>query len=442
MAARPPSRPGPTSPTAAAVIAVAVFLASWVAVHVGFYARGQIVDTPVYQRYGDAMVAGRVPYRDFAVEYPPAALPVFGLPSLLGGRGDLDAYERAFGALMFACGALAVALVALARARDGAGPVRLAVALAPAALAPVALGSVVVSRYDLWPVALTASAVVALAAERLRLGFAVLGLAAAAKIYPAALLPVACVWAWRRGGRRRALTGLALCGGVVATVVVPFAALSPQGVERSLAAQLGRPLQIESLGASLLLAAHQTCGLDLVVLSTHGSQNLAGRAAGVTAAVQSGVQALALAWVWVWFARGPAERSRLHRALALSIAVFVAFGKVLSPQFLLWLVPVVPLVRGRRGLVAGALLLLALVLTQLWFPLRYWDLALRLDATPSWLVLARNLVLVALVAALAWPGGDAPASQPGYGSLGRRWRGLRRRSRPPRPPGARRRSPA
>jgi hypothetical protein len=49
---------------------------------------------------------------------------------------------------------------------------------------------------------------------------------------------------------------------------------------------------------------------------------------------------------------------------------------------------------------ASALLALALLLTQLWFPIRYWDLARRLEAFPSALVLARDLVLVALLAVL------------------------------------------
>ena len=65
--------------------------------------------------------------------------------------------------------------------------------------------------------------------------------------------------------------------------------------------------------------------------------------------------------------------------------------------------PLVPLVRGRRGLTATGLLAAALVLTQLWFPYRYWDLALHFDPTASWLVLARDLVLVALLAVLSWP---------------------------------------
>jgi hypothetical protein len=85
--------------------------------------------------------------------------------------------------------------------------------------------------------------------------------------------------------------------------------------------------------------------------------------------------------------------------------VFVAFGKVLSPQFLVWLIPLVPLVAGRRGVAAAGLLGAALVLTQVWFPFRYWDFADTFDPTVSVLVLARDLVLVGLVALLVWPAG-------------------------------------
>ena len=53
---------------------------------------------------------------------------------------------------------------------------------------------------------------------------------------------------------------------------------------------------------------------------------------------------------------------------AAAVVAFVALGKVLSPQFLIWLAPLVPLVAGRRGLRASVLLVVALVLTQLWFP--------------------------------------------------------------------------
>ena len=142
--------------------------------------------------------------------------------------------------------------------------------------------------------------------------------------------------------------------------------------------------------------------------SSHGSQNLAGSAPNVLAAAQSLLQAAALVTVWVLFARGPARRDRLVLASAAALVAFIVLGKVLSPQFLIWLIPLVPLIgigsdSHRRGLTALALFAAALVLTQLWFPYRYWQLALNLGALESWLVLARDLVLVALLLVLLLP---------------------------------------
>jgi hypothetical protein len=73
---------------------------------------------------------------------------------------------------------------------------------------------------------------------------------------------------------------------------------------------------------------------------------------------------------------------------------------VLSPQYLIWLVPFVFLVRGARGVLAGGLLFLALGLTQTWFPVHYWSLALDHASPWSWYLLARDLALVALAGVL------------------------------------------
>ncbi|TMK33623.1 MAG: hypothetical protein E6G64_03610 [Actinobacteria bacterium] len=78
---------------------------------------------------------------------------------------------------------------------------------------------------------------------------------------------------------------------------------------------------------------------------------------------------------------------------------------------MIWLIPIVPLVRGRRGVLASGLLAVALVLTQLWFPFHYWDLARHLDAGPSWLLLARDALLVALAVVLALPSAAERAAQ-------------------------------
>jgi hypothetical protein len=199
---------------------------------------------------------------------------------------------------------------------------------------------------------------------------------------------------------------------------LPFVALSPHGVWHSVTTQTSRPLQIETLGAGVLLVGHVVGGLGITMQSSHGSQNLAGRGPDALATVQTVLQAAALIVTWIWFGRGPATRERLVRASAAAVCGFIAFGKVLSPQFLIWLVPLVPLVRGRRGLAAGALLAAALVLTQLWFPFRYWDLVLHFRTFPSWLVLLRGFALVALFAVLSWPFGPRPRDSPSAGPNG------------------------
>jgi glycosyl transferase family 87 len=386
----------------AGLLALAVFGGVWALLHQGFYKRGQIVDTPVYQRYGEAMENGQVPYLDFSVEYPPAALPVFLLPAI-GDHHDANTYRWNFEALMVVCGLLAIAGMTIALGALRAGPERLFAALAFGTLAPLALGSVILTRFDLWPTALLVLGLAAVLAERRRLGLGVLGLAASAKIFPAVAVPLALTYIWRRRGRREALVCAGIFAGVVALCFLPFVRLSPGGVWDSLYRQADRPLQIESLGSSFLLVAHQLGAWTVHLNLSHGSQNQGGSLAGVLAGVESVLQAVVVIGLWIAFARGPAEPERLVRYTAATVAAFIAFGKVLSPQFLIWLIPLVPLVRGRRGVAASAVLAVALVLTQLWFPNRYWRLALQQDAISSWLVFARDLVLLLLVFVLAIP---------------------------------------
>jgi hypothetical protein len=398
IARREPSSPraDPLRIATAAVAGIALFALSWELLHAGPYDDTAIVDTPVYQAYGDAMEAGRVPYRDFELEYPPGALPVFLLPSLAGGEDD---YVALFEALMLVCGAVAVTFVPVGLAAAGATGRTIAVGTAAAALAPLLLGSVILSRFDLWPAALTTGALAALAAGRERLGHGVLAAAVAAKLYPLVLLPLALLYVARRRGGREALACLAVFVAVIAAIVGPFLALSPDGVLASIERQTGRPLQLESLGAGVLLAAHRLGLYEATVVSSHGSQNLAGPLPDALATVHTLVQALAVAAVWVAFARAPRSPAGLLVAAAAAVTAFVAFGKVLSPQFLVWLLPLVPL--AFIGVGAGTVLLFAasLALTQLWFPSRYWDIV-ALEPV-AWLVVCRDAVLVALFFALA-----------------------------------------
>jgi hypothetical protein len=114
--------------------------------------------------------------------------------------------------------------------------------------------------------------------------------------------------------------------------------------------------------------------------------------------VETALQLVALVVVWLLFARGRPDRERLLVASTATVVAFIAFGKVLSPQFLIWLLPLVPLIGGSAGIAAYWVFAGALVTTQLWFPHRYWDVVALEPA--GWLVLVRDLLLVALLAVL------------------------------------------
>jgi len=402
-----------------ALLASAAFVAAAVAVTVAWQLLGHaITDIPLYRTYGERISGGLVPYRDFAFEYPPGALPALVLPALV--TESLTAYRVVFAAEMAVVGAVGVLLLAEGLRGLGRTGTDRRLVLATVALVPLLLGGVILSRFDLLPAALVALALALLLTGRLRAGALVVGLGIAVKLYPVLLVPLLAIAAWRKGGRRELgiVVGLAALPPLLA--YLPFAVLAPDGVLDSIGRQLGRPLQIESFGSGVLLALHHAFGLSLGWASGSGSQNLTGTGPDVVAGLQAIGQVVAVALVWASFARGPATPERLVRHAAAAVVAFVALSKVLSPQFLVWLVLLVPLVGGPRSRAALWLAVLACALTAAWFPVRYWELVREFDPLASWLVLARGMTLLALLAVLTWPATErararsrSPAPSPG-----------------------------
>ena len=76
-----------------------------------------ISDVPVYERYGDAIERGQVPYRDFTLEYPPGALAVFAVPALVADSPR--SYARAFALEMVLLGLVVLAGCYAALRRSG-----------------------------------------------------------------------------------------------------------------------------------------------------------------------------------------------------------------------------------------------------------------------------------------------------------------------------------
>jgi hypothetical protein len=377
-------------------LATPVFLAACAVPDGGLFRAERYRDVHLYGVYADGLFRGDLPYRDVFVEYPPGAFAVFLPPAALPA-GD---YNFAFKSLMALCGLAALFAVVLALITLGVRGRRLYAAAALFALSPIAVGPISLNTYDLWPAALTVGALAALLRRRELLAFGLLGLAVPAKLYPIILVPPAVAYAWALFGRRRAAMALLLLAAVSAAVVLPFAVLAPGGLWDSFHAQSSRGLQIESLGAALLLGAHRLGLYDATVVrgaTGAASRDLAGSLPDALATVLSLLQAAAVVTVWAVYARARRDPERLAIAFAAATAGFLVFNRFVSPQYLVWLIPLVLLVPGRAGLGAVALLAASLVLGQIWF-FHYHDV-FALEGI-VWLVVARDLALLALYALL------------------------------------------
>ena len=369
---------------------------------VGFYDEGGITDIPTYEEAYEHIADGEVPYADFSLEYPPLAAGLFWLAGVIPGP-----YAAGFSALMLIC-LCATALGVLALARTlGLDQRRQLLASAAVAASPLLLGNLLETRFDLALAALLAWTLWAAAAGRFRLMWGLLAAATLLKLVPLALVPVLLIWQRHRTGIRAAFAGLAGCLAAVAIVAAPFVAASPSGTWDLVQYHLDRPLQIEATGAAYLLGLHALADIPITVENSFGSQGLDGTGPAVIAGISTAVLIVligAIAWtLWIGLrrARPPGDARLLVAASAATIVSLLVAGKVLSPQFLVWLLPVAFLVAGRYGSTAYAVAAAAMLLTLSYFPDRYWDLV-ALEPLPIALLVLRDTALIALLAA-CWP---------------------------------------
>ncbi len=389
-----------------------------------------VTDLFLYRSYADLFLDGSLPYRDVAFEYPPLAAPLLGLPALLGS-GD-DAYRLAFAALALVLAAGLVALVGALARRTGGDPRR---AMLAAAAAPLLTGAMLRTHFDLAPVALTLGALLLLVSNRPRAGLAVLGAGVMTKGFPVVVLPVAVTWLAAHGRRREAVEGGAAMALVVIAIAGVAVALSPSGAADAVTYHLDRPVQVESAPALALLALDGLGVGRADVVHSHRSEGVEHPASAAVAALFTALLIGAVALMVAGTARpsstadagdGSDARVLVLGSLA-AVTAFATFGKVLSPQFLIWVVPLAALAFAWRMPALAAAATAAIALTLVEFPAHYADVVAR-EPAALWLVAARNAAL-ALAVALA-SRAVLISGAPARGSARSRWR-VRRG--PPRP---------
>jgi hypothetical protein len=352
-----------------------------------------------------------VPYRDYLVEYPPGFF-LWTLPLAALAR-EPDGFAALF------CGAMAALLTgALLLCRRLASKMGADEAASQAALPAFAagalalLGVVSTHRLDAAVSLLVCASAWAAVERRAALSGAALGLAVATKLVPALIAPLLLVYlvldARSRGqdGRPGALSFSLALGLTALAVCAPLLALAGGPAADLLRYHALRPPQVESTAAALVGVAHAFAPSIATASYTFGSINLDGPAAAMLSRLSAGLgalavlAALAMSVVRLRRAGSPQERTgALVDGLAGLLLAFMAFSKVLSPQYLVWLLPLAVLSALRRRGAALALLLAAFGLTQIIYPFSQGALA-RLEVWPYALVLARNGLLMALAAVL------------------------------------------
>jgi hypothetical protein len=194
-------------------------------------------------------------------------------------------------------------------------------------------------RFDLVPSALTLIAGMCGVRKHWTWAFAFLALATVFKLYPLVLLVPFLIaqqqesrdkrYSWRRFAPLS--TFLAVCGVVIGISLF----LSVEGTLAPLSYFGNRPFQIESAAASVLWL-FSFLGYPLHPVFTYGSLNVLSPLAPQVSLVDTLLVGGGLLSTWWLLWRGKAD---FMASCLLTLLIVMLTGKVFSPQYLLWVIP-------------------------------------------------------------------------------------------------------
>jgi hypothetical protein len=389
---------------AAAVLAAALqaLVFGLVFPHIG-YPLHLFTDVGIDNHYAQALVGGEAAYRSFVPEYPPLAVWLISLPALhLAGKAvGFGVYQQRFAIEMFVLCLLCMGVVVAAAARLWPGKrARPLLAALSAATFVLAIGPLVENRFDIGVALITAIVLYALFRGWTGVAGLCVGLGFAFKVTPIVLLPLVLVIT---GWNRRALRALALCAAAAIAPFLPYLD-SFSGIRGMFGYQLNRPLEIESVLGLPLVLTHLLFDVGLGRAVSHRSWYLVAPGAHVAATLSGPLTGVAFAAVIILLARGRRVLREVPQSLLLATVTiylaFLCFAKVLSPQYMIWLMPAAVLLLF-DDLLLGGLLLAATALTQVEFPALWYGVIHLREPNLAWLC-ARNIVLLASLACALW----------------------------------------
>ncbi|MEU0277260.1 MULTISPECIES: glycosyltransferase 87 family protein [unclassified Streptomyces] len=334
----------------------------------------------IYQGWYEVLKTGTYPLDDVTWQYPPAAALAIVSPAVLPFLG----YASAFFVLALLCDAMAFGLLLYAGRRTGRS---LGGAWVWVVGVPL-LGPTAYARYDLMVTAVAVAALLA-GARRPRLMGALAGFGALLKVWPVLLLvgtPRGRVTRWSWG-----------TAAVVAAVLLGVCSAAMPGALAFLTFQRDRGTEIESLGALVFQVARHF-GWNGSVLLNYGSVEFVGPYVPLVSNAALALTVLSFGWLLVWRlrARGFGAGTPYDAAFA-AVLLFTTTSRVISPQYMLWLVGLAAVcltLRASRMALPAWLVVAATAVTLLEFPLLFSHVVAG-DAAGVLLLAVRNGLLVA-----------------------------------------------
>jgi uncharacterized membrane protein len=365
-----------------------------------------IGDLALYYNDSAKVLQGLIPYRDFAIEYPPLALVAFMLPHLAALSHPLrfiDYAEIFLIESVLLSTLIAIALVWITERHAFSRPPRPTLALY--ALLVGVSAPLLPWRYDLFPALLTILALICVLQGRPAWAGLWVGLGIAAKLYPVVLLPIFGLY-YLAGRHHRALLRMALGSAVaILLALLPFlfAFTTLAQIFSFLSYHSLRGLQVESLPAGLIMLAFKGRLTTAEIAFNYGALHLASPWSQIILLLLpfAFIAMFSLVAVSAWGRfREECAASDQRRASAetlvaylfAALLAFIATNKVFSPQYIVWLLPFAPLLRTRQTLLFLAIVALTITV----FPFDYNQL-LAMQKVPVVLLNLRNLLVIVLL---------------------------------------------
>ena len=368
-----------------------------------------------YFPYADAMASGIAPYTEQVYvygywnvwEYPPLAYLFIFIPRLIGWTPA--AYQAAFIAMTFVI--FLVGLYFTERIANDLGHRPFAAMLLYTVLM-MGMFEFQADRFDIIPTVFIIIAFSMMIRKKYEWAFIILAIGTLIKLYPIFLAPILLIYLLSIREYKRAGTSI-VASVLTALIVLGLFAVGGINPFEFLSYHTGRPLEIESLMATIVSFLNLFIGLNISTVFSFGSDNIVGSIpdsiASVMLWITGGLMVICyLAYAYISFRKKRTDLQEISISLLMVLLVFMLFSTVFSGQYIIWAIPSVilcmMLIKDKSNS-AFVLIIFAVaeILTQLNFAVNFGMRGEGMDMSAIGIivVLLRNIILVYLLGALS-----------------------------------------